>query len=120
MSHEPVPRDEVAAALKAGRELGPEYDDAVASSLAERLDQTIDARIAARLAAAGVQEGNQPPARRGGMSRNTLRFVMGIISLTLAIPITAIGASAAGAIGMLAGLFGVIAVYLMVVLGADR
>ncbi|MFC7328573.1 hypothetical protein [Marinactinospora rubrisoli] len=119
MSHEPVPRDEVAAALKAGRELGPDYDDAVASSLAERLDQTIDARIAARLAAAGVREGTQPE-RRGGMSRNTLRFVMGIISLVLAVPISAIGAGAAGGIGMLSGMLGVVAIYLLVVVGSDR
>jgi hypothetical protein len=38
-------RDDLAAALHARRELGPEYDAAFAESLAERIDQTIEARL---------------------------------------------------------------------------
>jgi hypothetical protein len=42
-----LPRDDLAAALQARRELGPDYDAAFAESLAERVDQTIQARLAA-------------------------------------------------------------------------
>ena len=38
-------RTELTAALRADRELGPEYDDALAASLVERIDETIDARV---------------------------------------------------------------------------
>jgi hypothetical protein len=38
-------REDLAAALEARRELGPEYDAAFAESLMERLDQTIEARL---------------------------------------------------------------------------
>lgn len=38
-------REDLAAALQARRELGPDYDAAFAESLVERIDQTIEARL---------------------------------------------------------------------------
>lgn len=40
-----LPREDLAAALEARRELGPDYDAAFAESLVERIDQTIEARL---------------------------------------------------------------------------
>lgn len=40
-----LPREDLAAALQARRELGPDYDAAFAESLVERIDQTIEARL---------------------------------------------------------------------------
>jgi hypothetical protein len=40
-----LPREDLAAALEARRELGPEYDAAFAESLVERIDETIEARM---------------------------------------------------------------------------
>jgi hypothetical protein len=44
--------EDVAAALGARRELGPDYEDAIAESLADRFEKKIEARIAARLGTA--------------------------------------------------------------------
>lgn len=37
--------EEIAAALAARRELGPEYEDAIASSLADRIEREVAARV---------------------------------------------------------------------------
>jgi hypothetical protein len=53
-------RDEITAAAAAHRELGPQYDEAVAESLIDRIGDEIDRRVDARLGS-----GKQPaPARR--------------------------------------------------------
>jgi hypothetical protein len=51
-------RDEITAAAAAHRELGPQYDEAVAASLIDRIGEEIDRRVDAR-----VGQG-QPSARR--------------------------------------------------------
>lgn len=76
---------EIAAALAARRELGPEYEDAIAASLADRVEREIAARVdAAR---------NPPPpaprqheARSGG---NDSRWIA-TASLIAGIPVTGI------------------------------
>ena len=52
-------RDDIAAAAAAHRELGREYDGAVAESLVERIGAEIDKRVDAR--AAQRARGSQPP-----------------------------------------------------------
>jgi hypothetical protein len=42
-------RDDITAAAAAHRELGPQFDDAVAESLVERIGEEIDRRVDARL-----------------------------------------------------------------------
>ena len=42
-------RDEITAAAAAHRELGPEYDEAVAESLVDRIGEEIDRRVDARM-----------------------------------------------------------------------
>src|SRR5215468_11438622 len=42
-------RDEITAAAAAHRELGPQYDEAVAESLIDRIGEEIDRRVDARM-----------------------------------------------------------------------
>lgn len=51
-------RDEITAAAAAHRELGPQYDEAVAESLIDRIGEEIDRRVDARMGH------SQPSARR--------------------------------------------------------
>ena len=52
-------QDEIAASVAAHRDLGPGYDDAVATGLVERIGEEIDKRIDTRLGIPGPQ---LPPA----------------------------------------------------------
>jgi hypothetical protein len=53
-------RDEITAAAAAHRELGPQYDDAVAESLVDRIGEEIDRRVDARL---GRDSSSRAPRR---------------------------------------------------------
>jgi hypothetical protein len=88
-------QDEIAAALRASRELGPEYDEAVAASLVERVDDTIEERVKHHVARQmGANE-----ARRG-LPANNVRMVLSLVCLGVSIPSTAIAASMAGPVGI--------------------
>jgi hypothetical protein len=54
-------REDIVAAAAAHRDLGRDYDDAVAEGLVERIGAEIDKRIDARLG----QQAAPPPKRRG-------------------------------------------------------
>ncbi len=76
--------EEIAAALAARRELGPEYEDAIATSLAERMEREIAARVdAVRNPPA------PPPAARDARGSNDSRWIA-ISSLIAGIPVTGI------------------------------
>jgi len=60
---EQLARDDIAAAAAAHRELGREYDGAVAESLVERIGAEIDKRVDARLAQRGKGSQLSPTAR---------------------------------------------------------
>lgn len=81
-------RRETEAAIAARRELGAEYEDAIAASLADRVEQLVDRRAA-------ELHPTEHPGRVADRehSARTQAFVLGIISLTMGIPITAIGAA---------------------------
>lgn len=88
-----IERDEVEAALEVRRELGPEFEPAVVDSFAERIERAVEARVDARLA-------ERKAERRQEDERSSKQMALGITSLALAIPISAI----AGDIGDLPGL----------------
>lgn len=75
-------RDELAAALAARRELGPDYDAAFADAVVERIERSLDARLGAR--------------QVGGSGT-----VLAVVSLLAAIPLTAIAVVNAGTPGLL-------------------
>lgn len=82
-------RADVAAAWEARRELGPEYDEHIANGLADRVEELVAYRTAElrqRGAAADSDLELERTAQRQG-------FVLGIISLGVGVPITAISAA---------------------------
>src|SRR6266540_5584882 len=86
-------REDLAAVLATRRELGRDYEHALVDSLAERLEHVIDARVQARIA----------DHSRGGRvetASQRAQLQLGIASIALGIPITAI----AGGIGRVTGL----------------
>ena len=56
-------RDDIAAAVAAHRELGQDYDGAVAEGLIERIGVEIDKRVQAQLAGAQTRRGRKRAAR---------------------------------------------------------
>ncbi|NYH55591.1 MULTISPECIES: hypothetical protein [Nocardiopsis] len=116
MTHTPPePRDEVAAALRAGRELGPEYDDAVAASLVERIDDTIAERVRHHMSA----QDRAAPVRTGTPS-NTVRFVLSLVCLGVSIPVSAITAALGNPAALPLVWLGLILFYLVSVVGLRR
>ncbi|RAY13869.1 hypothetical protein DPM19_16305 [Actinomadura craniellae] len=93
-----LPDDDLAAALAARRELGPDYDDAFAAALAERLEQKMDARLGAHVRTREIAE------------RENRKFALTIacVSLGTAVPLTAIAVGAAGLPGLLIAWIGLV------------
>ncbi|MFD4632095.1 hypothetical protein ACFVYR_26445 [Streptomyces sp. NPDC058284] len=111
-------KKELDATLHARRELGEEYDSALVDSflgkIEQRLDGTIDRRMRRHLAeqqmvvARGARSPGSPVDSWGE------RFGFGVVSLILAIPLSAIAVVNAGLTGLFvswAGIFGVNAVH---------
>jgi hypothetical protein len=108
--------DEVASALQASRELGPEYDDAVAASLVERIDDTIEERVRHHIARTTA---GAAPARTG-MPSNTVRFVLSLVCLGVSVPLTAITAAMVGGASVPFVWAGLIIFYIISVVGLRR
>ena len=85
---DPETRRDVEAALAARRELGPDYDDAVADSLAQHIDEL----VAIRLADSRAEVSERRLDREDERTSRRQRFVLGIVSLGTGIPVTAIAA----------------------------
>ncbi|MBM7172034.1 hypothetical protein JQK87_27300 [Streptomyces sp. G44] len=108
-------KKELDATLHARRELGEEYDSALVDSflgkVEQRLDGTIDRRLRRHLAEQQmVVARGARPASGSPLDSWSERFGFGVISLILAIPLSAIGAGTGGLTGLLvtwAGIFGV-------------
>ena len=78
--------EEIAAALAARRELGPEYEDAIAASLADRVEREIAARVDAARSPAPRPAPRQAEPRGGS---NDSRWIA-TASLIAGIPVTGI------------------------------
>jgi hypothetical protein len=93
MTNPGLPRDDLAAALQARRELGPDYDAAFAESLAERLDQTIQARLAGFRGPSPVPEPPSPlSSERIAAGERRLAIAVACVSLGVSIPLSGIAA----------------------------
>lgn len=124
MSTEPVHKDEVAVALQTGRELGPEYEDAVAASLAERLERTIDQRVRAEVAqqmasrvAGGGPEKAEPAAQQGN---STAMGVTAFFSLIFVAPMSFALLDRAGLAGLVVLWTGIVLLNLVVAVAGRR
>ncbi|MER6528979.1 hypothetical protein [Streptomyces sp. NPDC001508] len=96
-------KKELDATLQARRELGEEYESALVDSFLEKVDQRIDGAVERRMRRLLAEQ--QMQIARGSRSPKPTdswgeRFGFGIVSMVLAIPLSAIG----GAVGHLPGL----------------
>ncbi|MDE3725293.1 hypothetical protein PWG71_28265 [Nocardiopsis sp. N85] len=108
---------DIAATLRAGRELGPEYDEALAASLVERIDEAIDTSVRRHL---DHRRREERPAKVGVPS-NTARMVLSLVCLGVSIPITGIAAGVVGGAASLAAVWlGLIVFYIISVVGLRR
>ncbi|MEV7982158.1 hypothetical protein [Streptomyces sp. NPDC086519] len=107
-------KKELDATLHARRELGPEYESELADSFLEKIDQRIDGAVERRLrrtlAEQQMQVARGARGARSGTDSWGERFGFGIVSLVLAIPLSAIGAGTAHLPGLLVTWCGVVGV----------
>ncbi|MFE7397335.1 hypothetical protein [Streptomyces sp. NPDC057557] len=112
-TRDPELKSELDATLHARSELGSDYESALVESFLEkveqRLDTTLDRRVRRHLAEqqVSVARGERPPQPMGNFGE---RYGFGIISLILAIPLSAIGAAAAHTGGLVVAWLGIVAV----------
>lgn len=100
-------KKELGATLDARRELGPEYEAALVDSFVEKVDTQVRRRLAEeRLTAARGPAGTSVMAE-GGFGE---RFGFAIITLVLAIPLSAIAAAHAQLEGLLVAWAGIVGV----------
>ena|SRR5437763_3674533 len=90
-----VDRDELAAAIEARRELGPDLEPHLVESFVDRIER--------RLAERTHTVARRDRGREGS-------FVLAIVSLAVAIPLTAIGVTQAGLVGLLVVWIGIVLV----------
>ncbi|GAA3484122.1 hypothetical protein [Streptomyces yanii] len=107
-------KKELNATLQARSELGPEYESALIDSFLEkveqRLDATLDRRVRRHLGEQQIKvaRGAHPPQPPLGDFGE--RFGFGIVSLVLAIPLSAIGVANAGIEGLVVAWLGIVGV----------
>ena len=108
---------DVAAAWEARKELGPEYEEHIASGLADRVEEL----VAYRTAELRHQDEVRVTDRELDRTAQRQRFVLGIISLGVGIPVSGIAAgSDLGLTGMVVGWAGIVGVNLAHRLGGRR
>ncbi|WP_254812405.1 hypothetical protein [Streptomyces cavourensis] len=114
-------KKELAATLQARGELGPEYESALVDSFLEkveqRLDSTMDRRVRRHLAEQQVTAARGPGATRppsaaaaGATAGFGERFGFAVVSLVLAVPLSAIGVVNAGIEGLVVAWLGIVGV----------
>ncbi|MEU3063310.1 hypothetical protein AB0P12_21560 [Streptomyces subrutilus] len=113
-------KKELDATLDARRELGPEYEAELVDSFVDKVDTQVRRRLAEErlLAARGGGRGGAEAAASGFGER----FGFAVVTLVLAIPLSAIGAAQAGLSGLLvvwAGILGVSFVHARQARGAE-
>ena len=100
MAQSELPREELAAAVEARREVGQELEPHVIEGFLERVGDAIDERVDERLAKTAPGDGG-----RGQIG-------LAVVSLLFAIPLTGIGAGTTGLAGLLVVWVGIVLVNL--------
>ncbi|MFD8691258.1 hypothetical protein [Streptomyces sp. NPDC059651] len=107
-------KKELNATLQARGELGAEYESALVESFLEkveqRLDGTLDRRVRRHLAEQQIVVARGARAPEAPLGHFGERFGFGIISLVLAIPLSAIGVANAGIEGLVVAWLGIVGV----------
>ncbi|MFJ9585451.1 hypothetical protein [Streptomyces acidicola] len=114
-AHDAELKKELAATLHARRDLGEEYESALVESFLEKFDQHLDGAVDRKVRRHLAEQ--QMVVARGARSPGSTdtdswseRFGFGIISLVLAIPLSAIGGGIADLPGLLVAWAGIAAV----------
>ncbi len=106
-------KKELHASLQARRELGEDYESALVDSFLEKVDQRIDGaverRVRRQLAERQLTSARDARAPKATDSWGE-RFGFGIVSLVLAVPLSAIGGGVAGLPGLLVAWAGIVGV----------
>ncbi|CAM5451550.1 hypothetical protein [Streptomyces aurantiogriseus] len=106
-------KKELNATLRARRELGEEYESALVDSFLEKVDQRIDGAVERRVRRQFAEQ-QMVVARDARSPRATdswgERFGFGIVSLVLAVPLSAIGVGAANLPGLIVSWVGIVGV----------
>lgn len=106
-------KKELDATLHARRELGEDYESALVDSFLEKVDQRIDGAVERRVRRQ-LAEQQMQTARDSRTPRATdswgERFGFGIVSLVLAVPLSAIGGGVAHLPGLLTAWAGIVGV----------
>ncbi|MGV4984190.1 hypothetical protein ACWC0C_02615 [Streptomyces sp. NPDC001709] len=101
------------ATVRARRDLGDDYDSALVDSFLEkveqRIDDTVDRRVRRHLAEQRM-ESARGARRPKDADTWTERFGFGVLSLVLAIPLSAVGGGVAGTTGTIATWVGIVGV----------
>ncbi|MEV7196745.1 hypothetical protein AB0N81_33830 [Streptomyces sp. NPDC093510] len=107
-------KKELDATLHARRELGEEYDAALVDSflgkIEQRLDGTIDRRMRRHLAEQQMVVARGARSPGSPVDSWSERFGFGVISLVLAIPLSAIASASAGLTGLFVSWVGILGV----------
>ncbi|MFF0163283.1 hypothetical protein ACFYRY_38000 [Streptomyces sp. NPDC005263] len=106
-------KKELDATLQARRELGEEYESALVDSFLEKVDQRIDGAVERRVRRQMAEQ--QMVVARGSRSPQTTdswgeRYGFGIVSLVLAVPLSAIAGGISGLPGLLVAWGGIVGV----------
>ncbi|HSN42839.1 MAG TPA: hypothetical protein VLR88_02140 [Propionibacteriaceae bacterium] len=107
MTEPHLTRTDLQSAVGASRELGRDYDEAIAANLASQVERIIDARVAQGLALRGQTPTPLPaaPSGRGGP-----QLALAITSLALSIPLTAIAMGTGSYLGVIIVWIGIVLV----------
>jgi hypothetical protein len=107
-------KKELDATLHARRELGEEYESALVESFLEkveqRLDGAVDRRVRRQLAEQQMVVARGTRSPQGSTDSWGERFGFGIVSLVLAVPLSAIGGGVAHLPGLLVAWAGIVGV----------
>ncbi|MEV4446579.1 MULTISPECIES: hypothetical protein [Streptomyces] len=107
-------KKELDATLHARRELGEEYESALVDSFLEkveqRLDGAVDRRVRRQLAEQQMVVARGTRSPQGTTDSWGERFGFGIVSLVLAVPLSAIGGGVAHLPGLLVAWAGIVGV----------
>lgn len=106
-------KKELDATLRARGELGEEYESALVDSFLEKVDRRIDGAVERRVRRQFAEQ--RMVAARDARSPGATdswgeRFGFGIVSLVLAVPLSAIGGGVAGLPGLLVAWTGIVGV----------
>lgn len=107
---------ELDATLEARRELGSEYESALVESFVEKVDTQVRRRLAEERLGAARGGGPAPAPASGtvpGSGTFGERFGFAIVTLVLAVPLSAIGAAQARLSGLVVVWAGIVAVNLI-------